>query len=130
MKEYRAEQEVYYLHKETGYYISKTELLHYMKEEERNSIAFGKTEPFRLQGECNIKRFAYRIKDIPFSDDWETIVMYPHTLNKRDIYAILDGLDSSVIQGDLQLNAKIKLVEELKKLDERRYRFNVEIPTY
>lgn len=133
MKEYRVEQEVHYLHKETGFFMSRTELINLRNKGETNTIInklVPPINPFAPDFDVFKQTWKYRIEDIPFSDDWETIVMQPHTLNKRDIYAILEVLDTSIIQGNLQRNARTKLIKELEKIDERRYRFNVEIPTY
>lgn len=130
MKEYRVEQEVYYLHKHTGKLVSRTELKYLLENQLILSFHALDLIESTITPTFKSKLWSYAIHNIPFNDDWETIVMQPHTLTKRDIYAILDGLDSSIIQGALQTNAKIKLVKELEKIDDRRFRFNVEIPTY
>lgn len=82
---------VYYLHKETGLYIS-LEDLKAMKERNSIKLSLYHQQPLAFDWECNRtltvnkpKHYMYVITEIPFSEDFEVVCFDEEDFNLKDL---------------------------------------------
>lgn len=86
---------IYYRHKETKTVISLEKLKEYL-ELDREKIAFSKCTYSKDYIEPDMERWRYYIKDIPFSDDFETICIEYNKQTYIDLFDALRMYESSM----------------------------------
>lgn len=129
-------QEVYYIHKESGTIISRTEVARLIKEEDRHYFSFVFLKELELSlawkedqidKPIESQKVTVDLYTIHINDAWETVVVDKTTLTLPEIFNILNVLDVS--KGCLHPRVRNKIVAKFEILEERRSK-NVKIPEY
>lgn len=114
--------EVYYIHKELFVVISRNTLKHYLEEGNRQiTYQIYKAEPSKTSSNFitpNSERYIFTVTDIPFSDEWETIVINDLSLPYREWFEIYADQNSKLCNYNGELHTKalknIQFINTLK----------------
>lgn len=121
-------KEIYYVHKETGYRISREYLKELMiRKVEDASLTIKKLKPIFSfsQEESSYNTYIYRANNIPFNDDFETVIEDEENQFKFDELRCIDNALMCQENTDPELLEKCKrmLDIEFEKIKKGDYKF-------